>query len=83
MVAEAVAARRPAIVLRSRSPAPPEPSLEALLAERRVAVVPMADLGTPALLDAVASVRALERNPLDVLYDQLTAAGAIPGAVQD
>ncbi len=83
MVAEAVAARRPAIVLRSGSPAPPEPSLEALLAERRVAVVPMADLGTPALLDAAASVRALERNPLDVLYDQLTAAGAIPGAVQD
>ena len=77
MIAEAVAARRPVVVLRSALAPNPEAALELLLSEARVAVVPMASIATGGLIAAIRRVRPIEHNPLDHLYDQLAAAGAI------
>jgi mitochondrial fission protein ELM1 len=77
MTAEAVAARRPVVVLRSGAAPPEEPALAFLLGEARVAVAPMT-ASPDELLDAIGRVRPIEHHPLDRLYDQLVAAGAIP-----
>jgi mitochondrial fission protein ELM1 len=78
MIAEAVAARRPVVVLGSAAATPQEAALALLLSEARVAVAAMATTSTDGLIAAIGGVSPIEHNPLDRLYDQLAAAGAIP-----
>jgi mitochondrial fission protein ELM1 len=78
MIAEAVAARRPVLVLRPSGAERRDASLEALAQERRLAIVTMPDLDAEQLVPALASVVPLEANPLDTLYERLRAAGILP-----
>jgi mitochondrial fission protein ELM1 len=78
MIAEAVAARRPVLVLRPSGAERRDASLEALAQEHRVAIVTMPDLDREQLVPALASVLPLEANPLDTLYERLQAGGIVP-----
>lgn len=78
MIAEAVAACRPVVVLRPSRPAAVDPALGPLLQEGSVSVYPMCGAHLSGLTEAIGRTKPLAANPLDRLYEQMAAAGAIP-----
>lgn len=78
MIAEAIASRRPVIVLSPNHTQRVENSLAALLKDKRAALIPMVASAPDCFVEAIQSIRPLEYNPLDVLYKRLETAGVIP-----
>lgn len=78
MLAEAVASRRPVVALRPEQAPPTDPSLVPLVEEGRIALVRMAEATPQQLVEAIHATRALDLNPLDLLYERLAAAGIVP-----
>jgi mitochondrial fission protein ELM1 len=78
MISEAVAARRPVIVLRPERVDEEMSSLKLLNEEKRLGIIPLAAATLDRVTAEILAVRPLERNPMDVLYDCLSEAGIVP-----
>jgi mitochondrial fission protein ELM1 len=80
MISEAVAARRPVVVLRPERLASEMSSLGLLRDQRRVGVVPMREATIERVVEAVLSCRPLEENPMETLYRLLSREGILPAS---
>jgi mitochondrial fission protein ELM1 len=78
MISEAVAARRPVIVLRPARVRSEMGSLRRLQVEGRIGIMPMQDATLGRLVAEIGAIIPLSRNPLDVLYELLVEAGVVP-----
>jgi mitochondrial fission protein ELM1 len=80
MISEAVAARRPVVVLRPERLRAEMSSLGLLRDERRVGVVPLRHATIERVVEAALACRPLEENPMETLYRLLSHAGVLPAA---
>jgi mitochondrial fission protein ELM1 len=78
MISEAVAARRPVIVLRPERVEEEMSSLKLLNEEGRLGIVPLGAATLDRVTAEISAVQPLERNPMDVLYDCLSEAAIVP-----
>jgi mitochondrial fission protein ELM1 len=78
MISEAVAARRPVVVLRPERLAAEMSSLGLLRNEARVGIVPMREATIGRVVEAAVTCRPLEENPMETLYRLLSQAGIVP-----
>lgn len=76
MLAEAVAARRPAVALGPVDAGEPHPSARPLLEAGHIVLLPMSADATR-LEEALRAARPIEYNPLDRLYSELARIGAL------
>jgi mitochondrial fission protein ELM1 len=77
MISEAVAARRPVVVLRPERVESEASTLPPLVEHKRVALLPMRQASAEQLVRAFREVRPLEENPLETLYALLDKAGVL------
>jgi mitochondrial fission protein ELM1 len=78
MISEAVAARRPVVVLRPETLKTDMSSLRRLRDEQRVAVLPMRQATLENVVQQIRATRPFEENPMDELYDLLVRTNIIP-----
>jgi mitochondrial fission protein ELM1 len=78
MLSEAVAARRPALALRPERMKAVAPSVAPLLERKLIGSVPMREVTSDRVVEAIADLHPLVENPLDTLYRVLEEAGALP-----
>lgn len=80
MIAEAVAARRPVIILRPAEAASPQPATKLLLERGHAVALNLAEADPAKLLAAIRSARPIDYNPLDRIASELVRSGILPNS---
>jgi mitochondrial fission protein ELM1 len=77
MIAEAVAARRPVVILASSAVSRPQPSARALIDQKHAVLMRISEATTGNLTAAIQATRPIEYNPLSRIASELQRLGVV------